>query len=113
MLHLSPKSQRRILNSYMNPKKIIRSKVKKLTDLPNIGKEMEKDLRLIGISTPLQLKNRSPYEMYKELCHKTGKRHDPCVIDVFISVTRFMEGEHPKPWWHYTKERKEYIEQNK
>lgn len=95
---------------YMNPKKVIRSKVKNLTDLPNIGKKMEKDLRQIGIDTPLQLINKSPYEMYKELCYKTGKSHDPCVVDVFISVTRFMAGEDPQPWWHYTKERKEYFE---
>jgi hypothetical protein len=37
---------------------------------------------------------------------KTGVRHDPCVLDVFMSITRFMDGEDPKAWWDYTPERK-------
>jgi hypothetical protein len=28
------------------------------------------------------------------------------VLDVLISVTRFMSGDDPKPWWAYTVERK-------
>jgi len=35
-----------------------------------------------------------------------GCRHDPCVIDVFISVTSFMNGSDPEPWWAFTAERK-------
>lgn len=90
----------------MNPKKVTRSRLKDLTDLPNIGREMAEDLRVLGITEPSQLAGRSPYAMYEELCEKTGTRHDPCVLDVFISITRFMDGEAPKPWWHYTDERK-------
>ncbi len=96
----------------MNPQKVVRSKVNLLTDLPNIGKEMEKDLKLIGIHDPEQLKGKSPYDLYNLLCRKTGKIHDVCVIDVFLSITRFMNGEEPQPWWKYTQERKEYLENN-
>ena len=32
--------------------------------------------------------------------------HDPCVIDVFLSIVRFMQGEAPRPWWDFSKERK-------
>jgi hypothetical protein len=28
------------------------------------------------------------------------------VIDVFLSITRFMEGDEARPWWHYTAQRK-------
>lgn len=90
----------------MNPVKVKRDCVKELTDLPNISKAMADDLRTIGIIRPEQLKGRSPYDMYEELCSKTGSRHDPCVIDVFLSITRFMEGDNPRPWWEYTAERK-------
>ena len=89
----------------MNPVKVKRDCVKQLTDLPNIGKAMAEDLRTIGIIKPEQLTGRSPYEMYQELCSKTGNRHDPCVIDVFVSITRFIEGDNPRPWWEYTAER--------
>jgi hypothetical protein len=44
--------------------------------------------------------------MYDDLCHATGVRHDPCVIDVFIAAVRFMAGEAARPWWKYTPERK-------
>jgi hypothetical protein len=90
----------------MNPVKVKRDCVKQLTDLPDIGKAMAEDLRTIGIIKPEQLTGRSPYEMYQELCSKTGSRHDPCVIDVFVSITRFIEGDNPRPWWEYTAERK-------
>ncbi len=92
----------------MNPDKVERSRVKQLTDLPNIGQAAEKDLILLGITAPPQLIGRSAYDMYDELCEKTGVRHDPCVIDVFLSITRFMDGEAPRAWWHYTAERKRH-----
>ena len=93
----------------MNPTKVKRENVKELTDLPNIGKAMAADLRAINIDNPEQLKGKSPYKMYEELCAKTGTRHDPCVLDVFISITRFSEGDIPRPWWEYTEERKRVV----
>ena len=93
----------------MNPNKVTRENLKTLTDLPNIGKAGEKDLNLLGIHQPEQLVGKCPYEMYYSLCFATGESHDPCVIDVFISITRFMKGENPLPWWKYTQERKNYL----
>ena len=90
----------------MNPDKVIREKTFKLTDLPNIGKAGAADLMLLGIHQPEDLKDRDPYQMYQQLCDITAKRHDPCVIDVFISITRFMQGDAPNVWWAYTAERK-------
>ena len=94
----------------MNPAKVMRAEVKQLTDLPNIGKACAADLRLLGIDKPEQLLDRNPYDLYQTLCDKTGQRHDPCMLDVFISITRFMAGEDPKPWWFYTDERKNTLE---
>lgn len=93
----------------MNPAKVVRAKVMQLTDLPNIGKASAADLRLLGIETPVQLLGRNPYEMYQTLCDKTGQIHDPCMLDVFISITRFMAGDDPQPWWFYTEERKQAL----
>lgn len=96
----------------MNPARVERSKVQKLEDLPNIGKAMATDLRLIGIHSPEQLKGCNGYELYSALCRKTGVRHDPCVIDVLLSITDFMNGGKPQPWWSYTEERKRWQKQN-
>lgn len=90
----------------MNPAKVVRERVQTLTDLPNVGPAMAVDLRQIGIRAPADLAGRDPFEMYEQLCALTGTRHDPCVIDVFISVTRFVAGDAPQPWWAYTAERK-------
>ena len=97
----------------MNPSKVTRQNLAKLTDLPNIGKASEEDLKVLGITSVDDLIGRCPYEMHATLCAKTGITHDPCVIDVFISITRFMQGEEPKSWWNYTQERKEYFQQTK
>ncbi|HOO53212.1 MAG TPA: helix-hairpin-helix domain-containing protein [Methanothrix sp.] len=83
-----------------------RKKCTRLEEIPNIGPSLAEDLRLVGVSHPQDLIGRDPYKMYEELCRKTGVRHDPCVIDVFISAVRFMEGEPERPWWAYTSERK-------
>lgn len=86
-----------------------REKYTRLEEIPNIGPSLAEDLRLVGVSHPQDLIGRDPYEMYEELCFKTGERHDPCVIDVFISAVRFMEGEPKRPWWAYTPERKQRL----
>lgn len=95
----------------MHPSKVDRNRVVVLTDLPNVGEAGAKDLRLLGIHKPSQLEGNCPFEMYEMLCEKTASRHDPCVIDVFMSVTRFMAGEEPRPWWTYTAERKLSLKQ--
>lgn len=90
----------------MNPQKVRRESVRELEDLPNIGKAMADDLRLIGVRPPEQLAGREAFEMYEALCARTGHRHDPCVIDVFMSVVHFANGGEALPWWKFTDERK-------
>jgi len=90
----------------MNPTKVVRERVRTLTDLPNIGPACAADLRLLGITDPAQLAGQCPYALYDALNQRTGTSHDPCMLDTFISVVRFMDGEEPRPWWHYTDERK-------
>ena len=90
----------------MNPAKVVREQVRKLTDLPNIGPAMARDLELLGINKPEQLTGKDPLDLYYALSRKRGARQDPCVLDVLISITRFMDGEEAKPWWSYTAERK-------
>jgi hypothetical protein len=80
--------------------------VKKLEDLPNIGKAIATDLLSIGIERPDQLKIREPLDVFNELASVMGHRHDPCLLDVLISAKRFLEGEPVKPWWSYTNERR-------
>jgi hypothetical protein len=90
----------------VNPEKVQRSRLRTLTDLPNIGPACAADLRLLGIATPHDLIGRNGFTLYRQLCDITQIRHDPCMLDVFLSVTDFMAGNPPRAWWHYSAQRK-------
>jgi hypothetical protein len=83
-----------------------RSEFARLEDLPNVGPAVAADLRRLGVTRPHDLLGRDPYAMYEELSRVTRQRHDPCLLDVFLSAVRFMGGAPAKPWWAYTAERK-------
>ena len=97
----------------MSPSKVVREEVVLLTHLPNIGPSLAGDLRLIGIQTPAELTGRDPYALFEALCEATQQRHDPCVLDIFISVTRFMNGGPPAVWWQFNKERKKTLHERR
>ena len=82
------------------------AEAKRLTDIPNIGKAMEADLIGLGLPTPAHVKAMDPFKTYDRLRDVHGRLHDPCVLDTFISIVRFMEGAPARPWWYYTTERK-------
>jgi hypothetical protein len=85
-----------------------RDEIKVFRDIPNIGPAIEKNLSALGLNTPNDLIGKDPYQMYADLCAITKKRHDPCVIDVFISAVRYMEGGPVRKWWEFTEERKRH-----
>ena len=93
----------------MNPNKADRNRLHQLTDLPNIGPAMARDLQRLGITRPADLSGHDPYTLHERLCALDGKRHDPCVIDVLIAATRFLAGEPARVWWDFTEERKQTL----
>ena len=80
-----------------------------LESIPNIGRRIADDLRLLGFQAPAELHGQDPYALYDRLCALTGVRHDPCLLDTFIAAVRFMDGAPPVPWWAYTAERKQEL----
>ena len=90
----------------MNPAKIVREKVRRFTDLRNIGPAGAKGFELLGFKEPSELVGADPLKLFEALCAATGTRHDPCVLDLLMSVTHFLAGGKPAPWWHFTEQRK-------
>jgi hypothetical protein len=90
----------------MHPAKVNRQQLRTFTDLPNVGKAFARDLQLLGFREPAELAGQEPLVLYARLSDLTGVRQDPCVLDTLMSITRFMDGEAPRPWWEYTEERK-------
>jgi hypothetical protein len=86
-----------------------RRNIKRFRDIPNVGVAIEKDFFALGMGNPIDLIGKDPYQMYNDLCRKTQKQYDPCVIDVFISAVQYMEGGPPKKWWEFTQERKKRL----
>lgn len=80
--------------------------VRKLTDIPNIGVSLAADLQSVGVHTPAEVKRMNALEKYEALRDPMGKRHDPCVLDIFMAAKKFMNGGPRQPWWDFTAERK-------
>ncbi len=87
-----------------------RESLTRLEQIRNVGPSLAADLHCVGVRFPGDLPGRDPYELHDALCAATGERQDPCVLDVFISAVRFMEGAPARAWWHYTKERKRVLQ---
>lgn len=87
----------------------MRQDVKRFTDIPNVGPAIARDFAILGLDRPQELADKDPYQLYGELCAVTGKRHDPCVIDVFIAAVRYMQGGPARKWWAFTAERKRHL----
>ncbi len=83
-----------------------RSPPASLEDLANVGPATLRDFEVLGIMSVSQLKSRNAIGLWKELGRRTGARHDPCCIDVFMSAIAQANGAAPCPWWHFTTERK-------
>ena len=79
----------------MNPERVVRSEVKTLTDLPNVGPAIAGQLATIGIRTPAELRGREPLELFEALCARSGRRLDPCLLDVLLSIADFIDGGDP------------------
>lgn len=80
--------------------------VRRFQDIPNVGPRVANDFKKLGFTTPATLAGEDALTLYKKLCTITKSHQDPCVLDVFLAVTDFMNGAPARPWWHYTPERK-------
>ena len=85
---------------------MIAAQAVQLTDIPNIGRSIAADLVQAGIRTPQDVRSMDPAAIYEALRTPMGQRHDPCVLDVIMSIIAFVEGGEPQPWWHFTAVRK-------
>jgi DNA transformation protein len=83
--------------------------VKRLEDIPNIGKSIAADLRSLGIQSPEQLAVRDPLQTYLSLSHFMGQRHDPCVFYTLMAAKHFLDTGESVPWWKFTLEGKKLL----
>ena len=76
--------------------------------IPSIGPKVGEMLVEIGISKVTDLQNRSPDELYKQVCDFRGETLDRCVLYHFRCAVYFATNKHHKPellrWWSWKDE---------
>lgn len=77
-----------------------------LKDLRNVGKATLRDLNILGIKSVEDLAHKDPTELFEQLERLTGKRHDPCMWDVFAAIIHEAKTGEPTSWWTWTAQRK-------
>ena len=74
--------------------------------LRNVGPAALADFALLGIGTIAELATQDADLLYVRLCEQTGRRHDPCVHDVFAAAIHQARTGEAVNWWAYTAARK-------
>jgi len=83
---------------------------RKLRDLYSVGPATERDLHLLGITRVEQLVGQDARKLYDRLGRLSGKRCDPCQMDVFsAAIAQAQDPDLPKDkrtWWYWSRVRK-------
>jgi hypothetical protein len=78
-----------------------------LTSIPNVGPAVARTLERLEITEAADLRGRDPQELFDRLCELDGRRHDPCLLDTFAAAVAYANGGPARPWWEFSRERKE------
>jgi hypothetical protein len=81
-----------------------------LGDLYSVGPATVRDLKALGITAVEQLVGQDARKLYDRLCRLSGKRCDPCMMDVLsAAIAQAQDPDLPKEkrrWWYWSKIRK-------
>lgn len=79
-----------------------------LRNIPNVGKQTEKDLLDMGYTTIESLKGKSGEELYEEECRLKGCVVDRCQLYLYRAVSYFVNAKEPDEkkfkWWFWKDE---------
>jgi len=79
--------------------------LKELQIIPGVGKSIAQDFWNIGIKSILDLKNKTPEELYSKICVHQGCQVDRCVLYVCRSSVYFAQHKKHNPeklkWWNW------------
>ena len=85
-----------------------RSENQPSTDLeviPGVGPSIAADLRSLGFRQVADLAGGNPEKMYRDLCKRSGKELDRCLLYVFRCATYYASNRVHDPellkWWNW------------
>jgi nucleotidyltransferase/DNA polymerase involved in DNA repair len=83
---------------------------RQLRDLYSVGPATVRDLKLLGITRVEQLVGQDARKLYDRLGRLSGKRCDPCVMDVLsTAIAQAQDPNLPqekRKWWYWSRIRK-------
>jgi nucleotidyltransferase/DNA polymerase involved in DNA repair len=83
---------------------------RQLRDLYSVGPATVRDLKTLGITRVEQLAGKDARRLYDRLGKLSGKRCDPCVMDVLsAAIAQAQDPKLPKEkrkWWYWSRDRK-------
>jgi hypothetical protein len=80
-------------------------RLKRLTEIPGVGKSIAKDLWELGIRRVDDLKGKDPERLYRKRCTQTGVQIDRCLLYVFRCAVYYASHKTHQPellkWWSW------------
>lgn len=82
---------------------------RELRTIPGVGKEVAKDLVLLGIRSVKDLKGKDPEKLYQKLCKLQGQHIDRCMLYTFRCAVYYASHTKHDPkllkWWNWKDEK--------
>jgi hypothetical protein len=79
--------------------------LRRLQEIPGVGKSISLDLWELGIRRVADLKGRDPEKLYAKRCTQAGTRIDPCLLYVFRGAVYYASHTRHDPellkWWNW------------
>ena len=80
--------------------------LRQLTAIPNVGPAIAGRLLRLGVTSPDDLRDQDPEDLFLRCSMLAGRPEDPCLLDTLRAAVDVANGEPARPWWHYSRERK-------
>jgi hypothetical protein len=83
---------------------------RELLDLISVGPATVRNLHSLGVHRVAQLARAKPESLYNKLGRLSGRRQDPCCLDVFSAAV--AQARNPNlpaekcAWWYWSQQRK-------
>jgi nucleotidyltransferase/DNA polymerase involved in DNA repair len=87
-----------------------RNDSRELLDLISVGPATVRNLHSLGVHSLAQLARAKPESLYNKLRRLSGRRQDPCCLDVFSAAV--AQARNPNlpaekcAWWYWSQQRK-------
>jgi hypothetical protein len=79
--------------------------LRELRRIPGVGSSIANDLWQLGVRSIDDLRDRSPQELYDQLCAQAGAQLDRCILYVFRCAVYYASNEEHEPerlkWWNW------------